>query len=83
MAKQIKFELNRAGVRELLRSREAMAVCSRYANSARGRLGEGYEVSTHTGQNRVNAEVAAVTYQARKENLQNNTILKALGGGKE
>lgn len=83
MAKKVKFELNRAGVRQLMRSKEAMDVCSRYANGARGRLGDGYQVSTRTGQNRVNAEVAAVTYQARKENLQNNSILKALGSGKE
>ena len=75
-----KFELNRSGVRELLRSPEMMAVCQDYANRALSSLGDGYEVSTMTGRNRVNAEVRAETFEARKENLKNNTILKALGG---
>ena len=79
MAK-VKFELNREGVRDLLRSKEMMDVCQEYANNALGKLGDGYEVTTHTGTNRVNAEVAAVTYAAKKENLSDNTIIKAVFG---
>ena len=74
----IKIELNRAGVRDLLRSPEMMAICEEHANRALSNLGPGYEVSTFTGRNRVNAEIAAVTYEARKENMEHNTILKAL-----
>ena len=76
----LRFELNREGVRELLRSKEMMDVCQEYANNALGKLGDGYEVTTHTGSNRVNAEVAAVTYAAKKENLSDNTIIKAVFG---
>lgn len=79
MAK-VKFELNREGVRDLLRSKEMMDVCQKYANNALGKLGDGYEVTTHTGTNRVNAQVAAVTYAAKKENLSDNTIIKAVFG---
>lgn len=79
MAK-VRFELNREGVRELLRSKEMMDVCQEYANNALGKLGDGYEVTTHTGTNRVNAQVAAVTYSAKKENLSDNTIIKAVFG---
>lgn len=79
MAK-VRFELNREGVRELLRSKEMMDVCQEYANNALGKLGDGYEVTTHTGSNRVNAQVAAVTYEAKKENLSDNTIIKAVFG---
>lgn len=79
MAK-VKFELNREGVRDLLRSKEMMDVCQEYANNALGKLGDGYEVTTHTGTNRVNAEVAAVTYAAKKENLSDNSIIKAVFG---
>lgn len=79
MAK-VKFELNREGVRQLLKSDEMMKVCSEYANRAVASLGSGYEVSTHVGSNRVNAEVAAVTYKARKDNAKNNSILKAIRG---
>ena len=79
MAK-VKFVLNREGVRELLRSPEMMEVCKSYASAAVSRLGDGYEVTTQTGKNRVNAEVAAVTYKARKDNSDNNSILKAIRG---
>lgn len=79
MAK-VRFELNREGVRDLLRSKEMMDVCQEYANNALGKLGDGYEVTTHTGTNRVNAEVAAVTAAAKKENLSDNSIIKAVFG---
>lgn len=73
-----RFELNKAGVKELLQSAEMMSICKQYADSAQSRLGEGYEVTTHTGKTRVNAQIEATTYQARKDNAKNNTILKAI-----
>jgi hypothetical protein len=76
----VKFVLNRDGVRELLKSPEMMEVCKDYANGALSRLGDGYEVTTQVGKNRVNAEVSASTYKARRENSRDNTILKALRG---
>lgn len=79
MAK-VKFELNSEGVKDLMRSAEMMAVCKSYADKAVGSLGAGYSVNTFTGSGRVNAEVKADTYEARKENLENNSILKSLGG---
>lgn len=75
---KMRFELNRAGVRELLRSSEMMSICKGYANSALSQLGNGYEVTTHTGKNRVNASVIADTYQAKRDNLENNSIIKAV-----
>lgn len=75
---EVKIELNREGVRALLRSPEMMAVCKGHAEAARGRLGAGYAVTTHTGKNRVNAQIAAETPAARRDNAENNTILKAL-----
>lgn len=76
----VKIELNREGVRELLRSSEMMAVCEEQANKACAKLGNGYKVTTKTGKTRVNASIAAESYKARKENAENNTILKALKG---
>lgn len=80
MANKVKFQLNPEGVRQLLTSPEMMAICKEYADNAASSLGSGYEVSTHTGAKRVNAEVAAVTFKARKDNSENNTILKAIRG---
>ena len=80
MAKNVKVVLNRAGVRELLRSGEMMAICSDHASNIMGRCGSGYSMDTHTGPNRVNAMVKAETYQARADNMRNNTLLKAVRG---
>lgn len=72
------IKLDQAGVRKLLRSEEMKAVCKQLADNALARCGDGYEVNTHVGKNRVNAEVYAKTKAAKKDNLKNNTILKAL-----
>lgn len=83
MAKSgVRIKLNRAGVRQLLRSDDMMAVCKAEAEAVRSRLGKGYEVNTHVGRNRVNAEVAAVSIAARVDNAAHNTLLRALGGKK-
>jgi hypothetical protein len=79
MAK-VKFVLNWQGVRELMKSKEMMDICSEYANNALARLGDGYEVNTYSGENRVNAEVYAQSFAAKRENLKSNTILKAVFG---
>ena len=44
------------------------------------RCGDGYEMTTHVGKNRVNASVHAKTIKARKDNSKNNTLLKAMRG---
>jgi hypothetical protein len=74
----VKIVLNREGVRSLLKSEEMKAVCEQHANNAVQRLGTGYEVSSYIGKNRVNASISAVTSEAMRENLENNSILKAL-----
>jgi hypothetical protein len=74
----VKCKLNYEGVGQLLKSDEMMAVCKEYADKALSSLGSGYQVTTKVGKTRVNAEVAATTYEARKENAENNSILKAL-----
>lgn len=79
---KVKFELNRAGVSELLRSTEAMNVCMEYATQIQSRCpaGLGYDVSSMIGNKRANASVFAATPEARRDNYNNNTLLKARGG---
>lgn len=74
------FELDRQGVRDLLRSDEVMQAVKAEADAAAAQLGAGYEADTHVGKNRVNASVYAVTAAAKRENLSQNTILKAVFG---
>lgn len=79
MAKgKVRIKLNRKGVKELLKSEEMQAICKEHAQAALSRLGDGYEVTSRVGKTRCNSEVAAVTRKAKKENMEKNTILKAL-----
>lgn len=73
-----KIELNREGVRKMLRSGKMRIICAEHAERIARRCGEGYKSDTYTGKNRVNAAVYADTYQAKADNARNNTILKAL-----
>lgn len=74
----VKIKLNKAGVRELLKSDEMMQICKDHAYSAQSKLGDGYKVTYHKGKRRVNASICADSTEARRDNIENNTILKAL-----
>lgn len=78
---KVKVVLNRSGVRALMQSKEMQKICTDHANKARSKLGSGYEVTSMVGKTRCNAEIAAISQAARKENSKNNTIMKAVGGG--
>ena len=78
MSKKTKFVLNRSGVRELMKSAAMQEVSKEYATGIRNRCGDGYTQDIHVGKTRANAMVSAETYQAKRDNLENNTILKAV-----
>ena len=75
---KFKFVLNRAGVRALMQSTEMQSILKDKANNALNSLGEGYKTDSYVGKNRANAMVYADTYQAKRDNLKNNSILKAV-----
>lgn len=76
---KVKIELNRAGVRALLRSDEMAALLRKKADAAAARCGDGYEAGSYLMPTRAVARVGAVSAAARQQNLENNTILRALG----
>ena len=77
MAK-MKFKLNRSGVASLMKSSEMQGVLEEKAAGVRNRAGEGYKQDIYVGKTRANAMVYADTYQAKKDNMKNNTLLKAV-----
>ena len=81
MAK-VKIELNRKGMRELLRSKEMVEAVRAEAEKVAQRAGTGYEADAQAGPHRAVARVTTATAAAYYENLKHNTLLKALGGGK-
>lgn len=77
MAKN-KFVLDTSGVGQLLKSSEMQKILEEKATAIRKSAGDGYAQDTYVGKNRVNASVYADSYKARKDNLKNNTLLKAV-----
>ena len=57
------------------------AICRSHAQAIANRAGgTGYMVTTYTGRTRVNASVIAATNAAKRDNMKNNTLLKAVRG---
>lgn len=78
---KFKFELNRKGVSDLMKSEPMRNVLDSYANAVQKRAGNGYEAKVaRPNKTRAGAVVMATTYQAKADNSRNNTLLKALGG---
>ena len=75
---KMQFKLNRKGVADLMKSEEMQTILKDIADNALNSLGEGYKSDARVGKNRANAMVYAETYQAKKDNLENNSILKAV-----
>ena len=80
----LKFTLDRAGVRELLNSPEIAADVRRRANQIASTAGKGWQAeSTRSAKgDRVAATVTAVTYEARRENNKNHTLMRSIDAGR-
>lgn len=75
---KMQFKINRAGVANMMKSDGMQKILSEKASTIRERCGDGYEQDIYVGRNRANAMVRAETYEAKKDNAENNTILKAV-----
>lgn len=81
MSSSMEIKLNYSGVGELLRSSEMAAVLSEQAEKIRSRCGDGYSTDTYGAGTRVVASVYTETTEAMQNELENNTLLRAIGGG--
>lgn len=77
MAKNL-FKLNRSGVASMMKSPAMQGILEEKASAVKQRCGPGYAQDLHVGKNRANAMVFAETYEAKRDNMKNNTILKAV-----
>jgi len=73
MSSLVKFELNYGGVRQLLHSKEMQGVLMQAANQVASNAGAGYKAV----QMPTRVIVVPDTEEAEKDNLKNNTLLKA------
>jgi len=77
---EVEFKLNLKGLNELMKSDRMQAVLNDAAGKIAAAAGEGYEVESAHPINFIGiASVRAVTYKAKKDNSENDTLLKALG----
>lgn len=78
---KVTVKLNRAGVRELLKSQEIAGECRRHAeatlNSASASA-DGYVMEERNYPERTGYAVYAADYPAKADNLKNNTLLRSL-----
>ena len=63
----------------MLKSAELQEECRKYAGDIAGRAGAGYAVETRMYPERAGAVVKCATGAAIRDNLKNNTLLKAVG----
>ncbi len=80
MAKS-KFELNRAGVRELLKSGDMDACIKGFAEGVYNRVNHisGYTLEKRNYPERIGYAICATEHPAISDNLKNNSLLKAVG----
>lgn len=78
---KVEIVLNYDGVNELLRRADTTQMISEFGQEMVAKLGDGYQCRTGFGakDGRVHAWVMAVSNKAKRDNLENNTILKAMG----
>jgi len=75
---KVRFKLNKAGVRELLKSPGIVSECRKHADATAAAAGDGYTVEQRNYPERSGFAVRADTFKARRDNMDNNTLLKAL-----
>ena len=79
----VDFTLNKEGVKELLNSEEMQLVLRKEADKVLRRLNKGYGASPGFTSQRAKISVGTQSHEAIIENLEQNTLLKALGGASD
>lgn len=83
MSKGFEFELNREGVRELMKCAEMQKILKETGASVVSNCAEGeYKMDMYIGKNRANVKVSADDAPTYYKNLKHNYLLKALGSSR-
>lgn len=81
MNRLLRFELNNAGVRELLQSEGMKSVVQSYTDQVLTNVGgtsAGYKADVIIGRNRATGRVSADSARAKRDNENSNSLLKGL-----
>lgn len=77
------FKLRRAGIRELLRSQEALRDLERRATAVAGAAGAGHRVVSSIGRNRARAAVIAETPEARRAEALDRNLTRSMNAARD
>ena len=75
-----KIDLNSAGIREFLRGGEVAGYLGTVAGNVAAKCGNGYGTDVYTTPGRVVSSVFTDGAEAARDNMENNTLLKAVSG---
>lgn len=75
---KVTLKMNDAGIQSILKGAEVQQLIKEACERVRENAGDGYATNYATGKFRYIGEVEASTYKARKDNLNNNTLAKAM-----
>lgn len=81
-ATSVRIDLNRSGVRDLLRGDAVQADLKRRADKIAQAAGPGHKVNVSVGRNRVRAEVVTDTFQARAREATGRSLTRAIDAGR-
>ena len=81
MASNFRFELNRSGIAELLKSAEMQAVITAKANAVAAAAGPGHDVK-NTTTNRARATVGTNTLEAMEAEATDHTLTRAINAAR-
>lgn len=79
MAKSVDFELNLPGLNELMKSAEMQSHLSMAGAAVAGAAGGDYDHQTYVINFVAVENIFPASEEAMRDNMQNNTLLKALG----
>lgn len=77
---QVKIELLHGGIDKLLKSAEISSFLGNIANNTAAKCGAGYEADEYMTPSRVVCSVYTSDEEAKRDNIENNTLLKAVSG---
>lgn len=77
----VRVVLNRAGMRELLRSPEVLADLERRGYAIAAAAGPGHRVESQVGSTRARVAVITDTFDAARNEAINRTLTSAIGAG--
>ena len=78
MAKDVTFKLNLKGLNEFMKSSEVQAALDDAGEAVKKAAGDGYDTSSKKGRYIGFSNVFPDDDKAKRDNLKNNTLLKAL-----